>query len=144
MEGVVSMSLADAYRGRQVFLTGHTRFKGSLMAEWLLQLGAKATGFLLPPPTEPALFDQLGLGTRLHHLIGDVRDLRAVHQAIDEARPDYIFHLAAQPLVRLSYAQPVETYATNVMGTVNVLEAVRLAARPCTIVAVIHEFVRSR
>jgi CDP-glucose 4,6-dehydratase len=136
MEGVVSMPLADTYRGKQVFLTGHTGFKGSWLTEWLLQLGAKVTGFSLPPPTEPALFDQLGLGTRLHHLIGDVRDLRAMRQAIDEARPDYVFHLAAQSLVRLSYAQPVETYATNVMGTVNVLEAVRLAGRPCTVVAV--------
>jgi CDP-glucose 4,6-dehydratase len=144
MEGVVSMPFANAYLGKQIFLTGHTGFKGSWLAEWLLQLGANVTGFSLPPPTEPALFDQLGLGTRLHHLIGDVRDLRAVHQAIDEARLDYVFHLAAQPLVRLSYAQPVETYATNVMGTVNVLEAVRLAGRPCTMVAVIHEFVRSR
>jgi len=136
MEGMVSMPLANAYRGKQVFLTGHTGFKGSWLAEWLLQLGAKVTGFSLPPPTEPALFDQLGLGTRLHHLIGDVRDLRAVRQAIDEARPDYVFHLAAQPLVRLSYAQPVETYATNVMGTVNLLEAVRLAGRPCAVVVV--------
>jgi CDP-glucose 4,6-dehydratase len=117
---------AGVYAGKRVLVTGHTGFKGSWLCEWLLALGADVTGFALPPPTEPALFDQLGLGARLHDLRGDVRDLPAVRNAIKTARPDFVFHLAAQPLVRLSYAQPVETYATNVMGTVNVLEALRL------------------
>lgn len=96
------------------------------MAEWLLALGAEVTGFALPPPTQPSLFGQLGLASRLRHIEGDVRDLAAVRAAMAEAKPDFVFHLAAQPLVRLSYDQPVETYATNVMGTVNVLEALRL------------------
>jgi len=117
-------------------LTGHTGFKGSWMAEWLLSLGAEVTGFALPPPTQPSLFDQLGLASRLRHVVGDVRDLAAVRAAVDASKPDFVFHLAAQPLVRLSYDQPVETYATNIMGTVNVLEAVRLAVRPCVIVAI--------
>jgi CDP-glucose 4,6-dehydratase len=133
---VTVMSFANTYRGKRIFLTGHTGFKGSWMAEWLLSLGADVTGFALPPPTTPSLFDQLGLISRLRHIEGDVRDLPALKSALAECRPDFVFHLAAQPLVRLSYEQPVETYATNVMGTVNVLEAVRLAGKPCTVVAI--------
>ncbi len=134
--GVVTMSFGGAYGGKRVLLTGHTGFKGAWLAEWLSALGAEVTGFALLPPTEPALFDQLGLGARLRHVIGDVRDLSLVRRVVEETKPDFVFHLAAQPLVRLSYDQPVETYATNVMGTVHVLEAVRLAARACTVVAV--------
>ena len=130
------MSFCNIYRGKRVLLTGHTGFKGSWMAEWLLSLGAEVTGLALPPPSQPSLFDQLGLASRLRHIVGDVRDLAAVRAVVASAKPDFVFHLAAQPLVRLSYDQPVETYATNIMGTVNVLEAVRLAARPCVIVAI--------
>ena len=130
------MSFSDIYRGKRVLITGHTGFKGAWLAEWLIQLGAEVTGFALPPPTEPSLYNQLGLGSRLSHVGGDVRDLAAVLAVVSKAGPDFIFHLAAQPLVRLSYEQPVETYATNIMGTVNVLEAVRLAARPCSVVIV--------
>ncbi len=119
-------AFAGIYRGKRVLLTGHTGFKGAWLAEWLLALGADVTGFSLPAPTTPSLFEQLGLVARLRHIEGDVRDLAAVRSAVETARPDFVFHLAAQPLVRLSYEQPVETYATNVMGTVNVLEAVRL------------------
>jgi CDP-glucose 4,6-dehydratase len=130
------MSFADSYRGRRVLVTGHTGFKGSWLCEWLLSLGADVTGFALAPATTPALFDQLGLAQRLRHILGDVRDLPAVRRVVEETQPDFVFHLAAQPLVRLSYEQPVETYATNVMGTVNVLEAVRLANRRCVVVAI--------
>ena len=130
------MAFAEAYRGKRVFLTGHTGFKGAWLAEWLLTLGAEVTGYALPPNTTPALFEQLGLAKRLKHIEADVRDLPKLRAAIDAARPDFIFHLAAQPLVRLSYREPVETYSTNVMGTVNLLEAVRLAGRPCTVVVV--------
>ena len=126
----------NCYQNKRVLVTGHTGFKGAWLAEWLLALGADVTGFALPPPTTPSLFEQLGLASRLRHVVGDVRDLEAVRRAVEETKPDFVFHLAAQPLVRLSYEQPVETYATNVMGTVNVLEAVRLAARPCVVVAV--------
>ena len=130
------MPFLGTYHGKRILVTGHTGFKGSWLCEWLLALGAEVTGFALPPPTEPALFNQLGLATRLRDLRGDVRDLPAVQNALKVARPDFVFHLAAQPLVRLSYAQPVETYATNIMGTVNVLEAVRLAGTSCTVVVV--------
>ncbi len=130
------MAFADTYRGKRVLVTGHTGFKGSWLSEWLLALGADVSGLSLPPDTSPSLFEQLGLADRLKHHLGDIRDLAVVRQVFEEARPEFVFHLAAQPLVRLSYARPVETYATNVLGTVHVLEAVRLAGHPCTVVAV--------
>ena len=130
------MSFAHIYRGKRVLLTGHTGFKGAWLAEWLISLGAEVTGFALPPPTTPSLFEQLGLGSRLRHIEGDIRDLAAVQAAVYACKPNFVFHLAAQPLVRLSYSLPVETYATNVMGTVNILEAIRLAGLPCSVVAI--------
>lgn len=136
METLVKHSLGTAFRGRRVLVTGHTGFKGAWLCEWLLLLGAKVTGFALPAPTQPSLFERLGLERRITHVEGDVRDLARVCTVMEEAEPEYIFHLAAQSLVRRSYAQPVETYSTNVMGTVNILEAVRLANRPCVVVAV--------
>ena len=134
--GASSRAFAGAFAGKRVLVTGHTGFKGAWLCEWLLALGADVTGFALPPPTEPALFDQLRLAGRMHDGRGDIRDLAAVRAAVAVARPDFVFHLAAQSLVRLSYAQPVETYATNVMGTVHLLEAVRLAGAACTVVVV--------
>lgn len=114
-----------AYHGRRVLITGHTGFKGSWLSEWLLSLGAKVTGFALEPPTDPSLFEELRLADRMTHVVGDVRDSMEVAHVFREARPEIVFHLAAQPLVRLSYQAPVETYEVNVMGTVNVLEAMR-------------------
>jgi len=128
--------LQSSFAGRSVLVTGHTGFKGSWLCEWLLMLGARVTGFSLPPPTTPALFDQLDLAPRITHVLGDVRDPGALSACVRAAQPDFIFHLAAQPIVRLSYREPVETYATNVLGTVHLLEAVRTAARPCTVVCV--------
>jgi CDP-glucose 4,6-dehydratase len=125
-----------AFQNRRVWISGHTGFKGSWLAEWLLSLGADVHGYSLPPPTTPSLFEQAGLADRLRHEIGDVRDAAAVGRSIARARPDYVFHLAAQPLVRLSYAQPVETYATNVLGTIHVLEALRTLPNPCAAVFV--------
>lgn len=130
------MAFADAYRRKRVLVTGHTGFKGAWLCEWLLSLGAEVTGLALPPPTRPALFDQLGLARRLQHRLGDIRDPAVVQRALAEVRPDFVFHLAAQPLVRLSYEQPVETYATNVMGTIHVLEALRVLDHPCAAVMV--------
>jgi CDP-glucose 4,6-dehydratase len=118
-------NLRDTYAGKTVWLSGHTGFKGSWLSEWLLDLGAKVHGFSLAPATQPALFEQLGLAERVNHEIGDVRDAEAVRRSIEACRPDFVFHMAAQPLVRLSYDVPVETFATNVMGTVHVLEALR-------------------
>jgi CDP-glucose 4,6-dehydratase len=130
------MAFGSSYQGRSVLVTGHTGFKGSWLCEWLLSLGAQVTGLSLPPATTPALFDQLGLSGRLNHVVGDVRDLAVVRRVVHDVAPEFVFHLAAQPLVRLSYDQPVETYATNVMGTVNVLEAIRLSRQDCTVVVV--------
>jgi CDP-glucose 4,6-dehydratase len=113
------------WRGKRVFLTGHTGFKGAWLALWLIDLGAEVTGYSLPPPTNPSLFDMAKVKRRLRHLDGDVRDEAALVRTVAEARPEIVFHLAAQSLVRVSYDEPAATYATNVMGTVNLLEAVR-------------------
>jgi CDP-glucose 4,6-dehydratase len=113
----------DVYRGRRVLLTGHTGFKGSWLAAWLTQLGATVTGFALPPSSTPNHWDLLQLP--VHDLRGDIRDAGAVREAIQSHRPEVVFHLAAQPLVRHSYRQPLESWSTNVMGTANVLEACR-------------------
>jgi CDP-glucose 4,6-dehydratase len=133
---VKPMSFSGIFRGKRVLVTGHTGFKGSWLAEWLLALGAEVTGLAWAPDTTPALFDQLGLSSRLNNHIGDVRDLATVRRVTAACEPEFVFHLAAQPLVRVSYKNPVETYATNVLGTVHVLEAVRLSGRPCIVVAV--------
>ena len=120
------MIAPDFWRSRSVFLTGHTGFKGSWLATWLTDVGASVHGFALEPPSQPSMFDVCGLADRLAgHTIGDIRDATALTRAMHNARPSVVLHLAAQPLVRASYAQPVETFATNVMGTVNVLEAAR-------------------
>lgn len=111
--------------GKKVFLTGHTGFKGSWLSLWLQQLGAEVTGYALPPPTNPSLFEVANIAQGMKSLIGDIRDGDTLRQAMCEAVPSIVIHMAAQPLVRYSYANPVETYSTNVMGTVNLLEAVR-------------------
>jgi len=113
------------WNGRRVFITGHTGFKGGWLALWLADLGAEVTGYALAPPTNPSLFEQARIGTRLRHIQNDVRDLAALEAALVSARPEVVFHLAAQPLVRDSYDIPVETFETNVMGTVNLLDACR-------------------
>ena len=113
------------WNGKAVFVTGHTGFKGSWLALWLTQLGARVVGYALPPPTTPSLFELAGVAQAMTSLEADVRDLGRLRKAVNEAKPDVVFHLAAQSLVRHSYQEPVETYATNVMGTVNLLEAVR-------------------
>lgn len=113
------------WRGKKVFLTGHTGFKGSWLSLWLQSMGAQVHGYALKPPTEPALFEQARVADGMHSVIGDVRDAPSVLQAMQAGQPEVVIHMAAQPLVRYSYQEPVETYATNVMGTVHVLEAAR-------------------
>lgn len=121
---VLVSGLTD-WRGRRVLITGHTGFKGSWLSLWLHNLGASITGLALAPPTQPNLFEKARIGELIENIGADVRDLGAVQKVMDATAPEVVFHLAAQPLVRLSYEQPVETYATNVMGTVHVLEAAR-------------------
>lgn len=116
----------DFYRGKKVFVTGHTGFKGSWLCEVLLMAGAEVTGYSLEAPTNPALFDILSLKERMKSDIGDIRDLDHLVKCMQEAQPEIVIHMAAQPIVRESYKNPVYTYDVNVMGTVNVLEAVRL------------------
>ena len=111
--------------GRRVFLTGHTGFKGSWLSLWLQELGASVTGFSLSPPTNPSLFQVARVGDGMRSLTGDIRDLEALRTALSSSNPEVIIHMAAQSLVRYSYDNPVETYSTNVLGTVHVLEAAR-------------------
>jgi CDP-glucose 4,6-dehydratase len=123
-----SMVMADslaAFRGRRVFVTGHTGFKGSWLAYLLTMLGAEVRGYALPPAVRDSHFDQLHLRQLIQHVEGDVRDVDSVKRAMSEFAPDFVLHLAAQALVKRSYEDPVETFSTNVMGSVNLLEAVR-------------------
>ena len=115
----------EFWRGKKVFLTGHTGFKGSWVSLWLQQMGAEVTGYALQPPTNPSLFEVADVAQGMNSIIGDIRDGAALICAMTAAAPDIVIHMAAQPLVRYSYIEPVETYSTNVMGTVHLLEAVR-------------------
>jgi CDP-glucose 4,6-dehydratase len=121
------MSSENFWRHRRVFITGHTGFKGGWMVAWLKKLGAVVSGYALPPSTNPSLFEVCGLEEHADTVYGDIRDLDAVKRAIAASEPEIVFHLAAQPLVLLSHQQPVETFDINVMGTVNLMEAVRTA-----------------
>jgi len=113
------------WNSRKVFLTGHTGFKGSWLALWLLSMGAEVCGYALDPPTDPSLYRLLGLDGRLRSVHGDLRDLAALESAMRDFAPEVVIHMAAQSLVRLSYQNPVETYAVNVLGTVHLLDAIR-------------------
>lgn len=131
----VGVSLADAYRGKRVFVTGHTGFKGSWLSLWLRELGAEVCGFALSPG-EPSHFAAAGLADALRHVEGDLRDRAAVRASVYDFKPEIVFHLAAQPLVRESYRDPAATFDVNVGGTVSVLEAVRSSADVRAVVVV--------
>ncbi len=133
----MSMPALDAFRGRSVFITGHTGFKGSWLSIWLHRLGARVTGYSLAPPTEPSNFMVSGVRDLLaaHHE-ADLRDSGRLEAALRTAEVDVVFHLAAQSLVRESYARPRETFDVNVMGTVNMLEAVKGLGRPCVVLVI--------
>ena len=120
----------EFYRGKRVFVTGHTGFKGSWLCRMLVGVGAVVTGYSLEPPTTPNLFSLAGLEGKMTSVIGDIRNFAALKAAFDAARPEIVLHLAAQPIVRDSYKDPRYTYETNVMGTVNLLECVRTAQTP--------------
>lgn len=119
------MTDSEFYRGKRVFVTGHTGFKGSWLVQMLLLFGAEVTGYALPPETSPSLYELLSPEREMHSVIGDVRDYESLSKAFAEAKPEIVLHLAAQPIVRTSYEKPRLTYETNVMGTVNVLECIR-------------------
>ena len=124
------------WKGRQVFLTGHTGFKGSWLSLWLHALGAKLTGYALDPPTEPNLFEQAGVAEVLRTIRADIRDFPAIKAALAESQPEVVIHMAAQSVVRRGYEDPIETYSANVMGTVHLLEAVRQLKLRCVCVNV--------
>jgi CDP-glucose 4,6-dehydratase len=119
-----------------VFVTGHTGFKGSWLSRWLLDIGADVTGYALKPPTEPSLFNLLGLSRHMQSVTADIRDVDRLQAALAQARPEVVFHLAAYPIVRAAYEAPTETFDVNVIGTARVLDAVRSYAGPCAVVAV--------
>jgi len=126
----------DFWREKRVLLTGHTGFKGSWLTLWLTSLGARVFGYALKPDTVPSLFQQLKLEGEIDHRIADIRDLDAVRERVRNVKPHVVFHMAAQPLVRRSYAEPIETWQTNVMGTVHLLDSLRAADWPCAVVIV--------
>lgn len=123
------MDTASFYKGKRVLVTGHTGFKGSWLCHILTNVGAEVTGYSLAPATDPNLYSLCQVDEKIHSVIGDIRDRDSLMKVFDEASPEIVFHLAAQPIVRNSYKDPVYTYETNVMGTVNICEAVRL--HPC-------------
>jgi len=127
---------ADAYYGKRVFVTGHTGFKGSWLCLWLERLGAEVHGFSLAPPSDPSLFEQAGVASAVRHTIGDVRDGAALTEALARAQPQFIFHLAAQPLVLDSFADPAGTFATNVTGSINLMQAIRATGSRAAVVMV--------
>lgn len=119
------MTKLEFFRGKRVFVTGHTGFKGSWLCRILLNAGAEVTGYSLPAPTEPNLFSMADLENNMNSIIGDIRDEASLKKSFDMAQPEIVLHLAAQPIVRESYQSPAYTYETNVMGTVNILECIR-------------------
>jgi CDP-glucose 4,6-dehydratase len=130
------MLKAEFWKGKRVFVTGHTGFKGSWLCLWLDKLGASVTGYALPPPTEPSLFEMASVAKSMQSITGDVTDLASLQRALDAAQPEIVIHMAAQSLVRYSYDQPVETFSTNVLGTTHLLEAVRRVPSVRAVVAV--------
>ncbi|MBI3441256.1 MAG: CDP-glucose 4,6-dehydratase [Proteobacteria bacterium] len=124
------------WHGKKVFITGHTGFKGAWLTSMLLDMGARVTGYSLPPPTSPNLFELLHLSNKITHIEGDIRNRSQVMETVRDAKPDILFHLAAQALVRESYANPLDTFDTNTIGTLNILEATRYCStlRSCVIV----------
>ena len=125
------------WAGKRVLVTGHTGFKGSRLSLWLSELGALVSGLSMEPDTQPCLFNQLQLESRLlHHWFADIRDLSAVVDAVTASQPQVVLHLAAQPLVRSSYRDPLGTWSTNVQGSLHLLEALKPLEHPCAVVMV--------
>jgi CDP-glucose 4,6-dehydratase len=134
--GKKDMPNRSFWNGRKVFLTGHTGFKGSWLSLWLDALGANVTGYALDPPTKPSLFEQAEVESVVRSICADIRDFHRLKSAIAECDPDVVIHMAAQSVVRRGYEDPIETYSSNVMGTVHLLEALRQIGQPCAVVNV--------
>jgi CDP-glucose 4,6-dehydratase len=132
----VKKKLIDSYKNKTVLITGHTGFKGSWLALWLESLGAKVIGYSLDPPTDPSVFKAIGLSDRIIDIRGEILDFNNIFETVKKYRPEFIFHLAAQPLVRHSYKNPLETFNVNVIGTANLLESIRLSQYPTTCVCI--------
>lgn len=130
------MIFSDIYNGRRVLVTGHTGFKGSWLTSWLLKLGADVVGVSKDVPTKPSMFEVLGLKNRIQHHQADIRDLDVMNELIHNVQPDFVFHLAAQAIVSHAYSDPVETMTTNVVGTMNMLEALRTLEHPCAAILI--------
>ena len=126
----------NIYQNKKVLVTGHTGFKGAWLTSWLLKLGANVVGFSKDIPTKPSMYNELGLEDKITHYLKDTRDLNEIQEVISNEVPDFVFHLAAQPIVSLSYSDPIETISSNVMGTANVLEALRLSNHKCTAIII--------
>ncbi len=126
----------NIYKDKKVLITGHTGFKGSWLTVWLLKLGAKVIGLSKDIPTTPSLFETLELESKIEHHIEDIRNLESLKKIISDVKPDFVFHLAAQPIVSLSYSNPIETLSSNIMGTANILEALHLSNHNCTVVMI--------
>ncbi|WP_260260060.1 CDP-glucose 4,6-dehydratase [Vibrio intestinalis] len=127
---------SDVYKGKKVLITGHTGFKGAWLTTWLLDLGAEVCGISKDIPTQPSMFEVLDLESSIQHHIADVRNLEEIRKIILDFKPDFLFHLAAQPIVSLSYSNPLDTISTNVLGTANILEALRSVEHRCNAVIV--------
>jgi CDP-glucose 4,6-dehydratase len=136
MESVVNKNSFSYYKDKKVFITGHTGFKGSWLIAWLHLLGANIKGYALTPDNEQCLFNSISQHLEFEHVIGDIRNKEKLTKEINDFQPDFIFHLAAQPLVRLSYAIPSETFEVNTIGTANVLEAVIGMEKKCTVIVI--------
>ncbi len=136
MDEIKSMVDRSFWKGRKVFLTGHTGFKGSWLSLWLDRLGANVTGYALDPPTQPSLFEQAEVSGVLRSICADIRDFPRLKSSVAECRPEVVIHMAAQSVVRRGYEDPIETYSSNIMGTVHLLEAVRQLGQPCVVVNV--------
>lgn len=130
------MAFNDVYKGKKILITGNTGFKGSWLSTWLLSLGAGVYGYSLDIPTNPSMFEVLGLGKRIRQVYGDIRNVEELKKCVDEIKPDFIFHLAAQAIVSTSYKEPLDTVSTNVMGTANVCEVIKDIDWPCVCVLI--------
>ncbi len=133
---MVTKDILNHFKGKTVLITGHTGFKGSWMTYLLSSIGAKVIGYSLAPKTKPNLYYDLNLNSKCESYFADVNDLKKITDVINNTQPDFIFHLAAQPLVRYSYKNPIETFATNIMGTANVLEATKILKKKCCVVCI--------